>query len=386
MKAIVCGAGISGLTLARCLAADGWQVTVIERALGLRDQGYMIDFFGSGFDVADRLGLLQGMRRIAYTIREVDFVDGLGRRQAVVSYDAFRKMLEGKLLSLMRGDLERVLFESLPDTVRILYGCTVETIENGKDRVRVILHDGTLLDADLLAGADGIHSTVREQVFGPEKTFLRDLGLRVGIYIFKDEHVRAMLGGSFPLLTVPKRTVGLFAGRDGRIMAFFVHAGQESVSATDPAAVLQTRFGDLDWLVPATLSHVHEQPVYYDAVAQVEMPAWQKDRVVLLGDACAAVSLLAGQGASLGMAMAYVLAEELRKAGDVCAGLIAYERRLKRPLAAKQKSGRNAASSLVPLTDGQLRMRNFVLGLAQVPLLSGLLNRLLLSGSESVIR
>lgn len=386
MKAIISGAGISGLALARCLADDGWQVTVVERAPGLRDEGYMVDFFGSGFDVADRLGLLPRLREVAYTVHEVDFVDGDGRREAGVSYDAFRKVLKGKLLSLMRGDLERALFESLPRGVEIRYGRTIEAIENGKDRVRATLSDGTALEADLLAGADGIHSAIRETIFGPEKDFFRDLGLRVGVYMFRDETVAAGIRAGFPLMTVPKRTMGLFADRDGRVMAFFVHSGRETVPATDPGAILKRHFGDLGWLVPATLSHASDGPIYYDAVAQIEMPHWQKDRVVLLGDACAAVSLLAGQGASLGMAMAYVIAEEIRKAGDVRAGLVRYEKRLLRPLASKQKAGRNTASSFVPMTERQVWTRNILLKLARLPLLSGFLNRVFLSGSDSVIR
>jgi 2-polyprenyl-6-methoxyphenol hydroxylase-like FAD-dependent oxidoreductase len=386
MKAIICGAGISGLTLARCLADDGWNVTIVERAPGLRDEGYMIDFFSSGFDAAERLGLLPRLRELTYTVHEIAFVNGAGKREAGVSYDAFRKVLKGKLLSLMRGDLERVLFETLPPGVSLRYGCTIEQIENGMDGVRATLSDGSVLDADLLAGADGVHSAVREKIFGPESNFLRDLGLRVGVYMFRDARLHAALKDSFPLMTVPKRTMGFFADREGRVMVFFVHTGREKTPAPDAVDILHRHFGDLGWIVPDVLAHAADGPIYYDAVAQIEMPNWQRDRVVLLGDACAAVSLLAGQGASLGMAMAYVIAEEIRKAGDVSAGLVRYERRLMRVLASKQKGGRDTASSFVPMTQRQVWLRNVLLNLARLPLLSGLLTRLFLSGSESVIR
>ena len=385
MKAIVSGAGISGLTLARCLADDGWQVTVVERAPGLRDEGYVIDFFGSGYDVAERLGLIPALRAVAYDFPEVEFCDAAGTRQATISYDAMRRELRGKLLSLMRGDLERVLFETLPGSVALRYACTIDRIENGPQGVRATLSDGTVLEADLLAGADGIHSNVRALVFGAEEAFLRDLGFRVGIYLFRDAATREELGSRFPLVSVPKRMVGLFALRDGRIMAFFVHAGREAAPSPDPAQVLRNIYGDLGWCVPRALAHAGEGPVYFDTVAQIEMPSWRRDRVVLVGDACAAVSLLAGQGASLGMAMGYVLCEELRKAGDIDAGLKRYESRLKTALADKQKGGRDAASSFVPMTRRQLALRNLMLRAAKLPLLGGLLTRLFLSGSESVI-
>jgi 2-polyprenyl-6-methoxyphenol hydroxylase-like FAD-dependent oxidoreductase len=210
--------------------------------------------------------------------------------------------------------------------------------------------------------------------------------MRVGIFLFRDPATLKALGARFPLVSVPKRMVGLFALRDGRIMAFFVHAGREVAPSRDPARLLRDIYGDLDWCVPQALAHADEGPIYFDAVAQIEMPRWHNNRVVLLGDACAAVSLLAGQGASLGMAMAYVLAEELRKAGDVANGLHRYEVRLKKELAEKQKGGRAAASSFLPMTRGQLVARNLMLRAARLPLLSGLLTRLFLAGSESVIR
>jgi 2-polyprenyl-6-methoxyphenol hydroxylase-like FAD-dependent oxidoreductase len=385
MKAIVSGAGISGLTLARCLADDGWQVTLIERAPGLRDEGYVIDFFGSGYDVAERLKLVPALQAVAYDFPEVEFCDAKGRVQATISYEAMRKELDGKLLSIMRGDLERVLFETLPQGVTIKYGCSIDEIVNMPHCVRATLSDGAVLEADLLAGADGIHSNVRRKIFGAEREFLRDLGMRVGIYLFRDPATLKALGSRFPLVSAPERMVGLFALRDGRIMAFFVHAGREEAPSPDPVRLLCDIYGDLGWCVPNALAHARDGQVYFDAVAQIEMPRWHSGRVALLGDACAAVSLLAGQGASLGMAMAYVLAEELRKAGDIDAGIERYERRLKTELAKKQKGGRAAASSFLPMTRGQLFLRNLMLRAARLPLLSGLLTRLFLAGSESVI-
>lgn len=58
MKAVVCGAGITGLAMAGKLAQDGVEVVVLERAPAPREQGYMIDFFGAGFDAAEELGAL----------------------------------------------------------------------------------------------------------------------------------------------------------------------------------------------------------------------------------------------------------------------------------------------------------------------------------------
>ncbi|HTQ14065.1 MAG TPA: FAD-dependent oxidoreductase [Rhizomicrobium sp.] len=386
MKAVICGAGISGLSLAWWLARDGWDVTLVERAPGPREEGYMIDFFGSGFDAADRMGLLPRLREVAYTVHEVVFEDGQGRPKARLSYDDFRRALKGRLLSMMRGDIERVLFAALPEQVTIRWGATIAEIRNSPRGVRVTLGDGKVLEADLLAGADGIHSQVRERIFGPARQFVRDLGFRTAAYLFDDPAIAPRLGGDFPLVSVPRRTVGLYPLRDGRIASFFVHAGRDDPRPADPARVLRDVYGSLGWCVPAALAHAGDTPIYYDMVAQVEMPNWRKDRVVLLGDACAAVSLLAGQGASMGFAMAHVLAEELRRGGDIGKALARYEKRLKGELAKKQKAGRQTASSLVPVNRRQLLMRNLALRAARLPLLRWLLMPLFLSGSESFIR
>ena len=82
MRAIVSGAGIAGLASALALLRQGWEVLVVERAPGLRAGGYMIDFFGPGYDAAERLGVLDALKVAASDVAEVDFVDGEGRPAA----------------------------------------------------------------------------------------------------------------------------------------------------------------------------------------------------------------------------------------------------------------------------------------------------------------
>ena len=386
MKAIICGAGIAGLSLGCCLGRNGWDVIIVERAPSLRNEGYMIDFMGSGYDVAERLGLLPQLKEIAYDIPTVDWMDDKSHVSAQLDYHRFARMLDGRLLSLMRGDLERVIFEALPKSVDMRFGQTISGIEDKGDAVTVTLSGGAVETADLLVGADGIHSQVRAETFGDESQFSRYLGYHTAAYIYEDAEAVGDLGNRFRIMALPGRQVGFYPIRGGKVAAFFAHVSKDPALPADPVAELRRIYGDLGWLVPRSLDQAAKLPgIYYDQIAQIEMDRWSKGRVTLVGDAADAVSLLAGQGASLAMGTAYVLAEELRTKADVPSALDAYQQRLLADVRKKQESGRKTARWIVPQTKWDITLRNLTLRAATMPGLSWVLKPYLVSGTESVI-
>jgi len=199
MKAVICGAGIAGLALAQRLAVLGWEVVVLEKAPGPRTQGYMIDFFGAGYDAAEAMGVLPRLREPGYVLEEARFIDADGRSRARLGFEQFARTVGGRLLSIMRPDLESALRESLPGDVDLRFATTPADVDNRTDGVRVTLANGEVLDADLLVGADGIHSTVRGMVFGEERNFLRHLGFHTAAWTFHDPAIRDRLGDRFCL-------------------------------------------------------------------------------------------------------------------------------------------------------------------------------------------
>ncbi|MGH3977661.1 MAG: FAD-dependent oxidoreductase [Pseudonocardiaceae bacterium] len=387
MKAVICGAGIAGLSLAWWLDHYGWDVTVIERAPALRDEGYMIDFFGSGYDVADLMGLLPRLQQASYPVDEVSYVDRRGKRICGLDYYATgARSLDGRLLSLLRGDLEHALVDALGDRVPIRFGRSVDAAVPVGRQVAVTLTDGTEERADLLVGADGIHSRIRELIFGPERRFLRYLGYHTAAYIITDDALRGRLGDRVAMLTRPGRLAGFYAIDGGRVASFLVHREPEPALPDEPRAALRQVYAGLGWVVDDALDHCPSPPaLYYDQVAQIEMPRWSRGRVTLVGDACYAVSLLAGQGASMAMGGAYVLAAELTAAADVPAGLDRYEARLRSVVRRKQVAGRRAAEWIVPTTRRRIALRNMALWLAALPGTGRLLEPVLASGADSVV-
>src|SRR5690242_524064 len=141
------------------LRRAGWSCTVLEKSKALRGEGYMMDFFGSGYDAAEQMGLLGRLAQIHYPIERLTFLDDRGRTQTRVSYAQMRRVFDGRHFNFMRGDLERVLFEEVRDSVR--FGAAVHRAHTEGSRAVATLADGTRFEADLLVAADGVHSTVR---------------------------------------------------------------------------------------------------------------------------------------------------------------------------------------------------------------------------------
>ncbi|HWM05934.1 MAG TPA: FAD-dependent monooxygenase [Actinophytocola sp.] len=368
MKAVICGAGIAGLSLAQRLTTIGWDVVVIERSPGPRTQGYMMDFFGLGYDAAQAMGVLPRMQELSYRVEEICYVDESGRRRAGLNYARFERVLNGRLLSIMRPDLELALREQVIGEVDLRYGCGITHIENSTDGVHITLTDGTVLAADLLVGADGIHSSVRHMVFGDEEQFLRYLGYHTAAYIFDDPQVYDYAHDRFCLTDTTERQMGFYGLRDGRVAAFAVHRTPDPTLPDDTQLAVREAYSSLGWVVPRALAKCPtSSELYYDQVAQIEIPQWSRGRVTLLGDACQAVSLLAGQGAALAVAGAHVLGEQLVSAESIDSALTRYQELWQPVITEKQQVARRGVGWFLPSSSLQLWLRRLVLKLTSLP-------------------
>lgn len=386
MRAVICGAGIAGLTTAWWLERAGCEVVIVERAPALRGEGYMIDFFASGYDVAERMGVVPRLTDVAYDVDRVSYVDDAGHESAHIDYDQFRRMQHGRVLTLMRGDLEGVLHDALGGQVEVRFDRTIDAVTQDDRSVTMRLSDGAEERADLLIGADGIHSQVRRLVFGPEESFRRYLGYHTAAHVLTDHDLWASLGGRFAMRTVPGHQAGVYPIRDGRVATLYAHRTPDPTLPADPRAALRSRYADLGWCVPEVLAHCPTPPaLYYDRVAQIEMPDWSRGRVTLVGDACQAVSLLAGQGASMAMGGGCVLATELAADRDVTAALAAYERRVKPLVERKQRAARRTANWFVPGSQARIRVRDAVLRLATLPAFEWLMRPILTTPGGSLL-
>jgi 2-polyprenyl-6-methoxyphenol hydroxylase-like FAD-dependent oxidoreductase len=368
MRIVICGAGIAGGTLAHWLLRGGHSPLLVERAPAPRTGGYVMDFWGAGYTVAERMGILPAVRAAGYAVRAVRLVDAAGRKAGGFAVDSLRNLTQGRLTSVQRGVLADAVLAAAP--VETVFGDSIAAIEEHARGVRVTLDSGRSEQADLVVGADGLHSRVRQLAFGAvEET---DLGYRVAVFEAAGYRPRDAL--AYVVHAAPSRQIGRFAMRGDRTLFLLVFraALMDGVEPDDDAgvrAMLRRVFGSMRWEAPAILAAMDAAgEIYYDRVSQIRMEAWHRGRVALVGDAGMAVSLLAGEGAGLAMTEAYVLAGELAQCGGAHeAAFAAYAARLRPFVAAKQRSATKFAASFVPRTAFGIWLRNQATRLMALP-------------------
>jgi len=176
MKSVlIAGAGIAGPTLAYWLKAAGFEPTLIERAPSLRKGGYAIDFWGLGYDIAERMDLIGQINSVGYHVRELRIVDDAGRRRAACGTRIFTDLTGGRYVTLQRSDLSRILFASVEGRVEGIFDDEIVGLEQQPHGVLVELRHGKKRHFDLVIGADGLHSVVRKFAFGPQSQFEKHL-------------------------------------------------------------------------------------------------------------------------------------------------------------------------------------------------------------------
>ncbi len=366
---LISGAGIAGPTLAYWLSAAGFRPTLIERAPALRTGGYVIDFWGLGYDIAERMGLLGEIDRIGYHMRELRVVDENGRRAAGFGTKVFEELTGGRYVTIGRSDLSRLLFDKARDGAETLFGDEIVELRELGDCVQVRLKHGGERRFDLVVGADGLHSAVRRLAFGPENQFEKRLGYAAAA--FQAEHYRPRDEDVYVMYGQPGWMVGRVTMRNDLTLVLFVFAddGPPPETAVDQKATLRARYGDAQWECPRILEALDRAPeLYFDSVSQIRMNAWSRGRVALIGDAAFCVSLAAGQGSALAMISAYVLAGELARArGRWNEAYRNYEVRLRSTIEGKQRGAERFAAAFAPRTRWGLRFRNLMINVAAIP-------------------
>jgi 2-polyprenyl-6-methoxyphenol hydroxylase-like FAD-dependent oxidoreductase len=358
---LISGASVAGPALAYWLRRRGFNPTVVERAPHLRGGGYAVDFRGPAhLSVLEQMGILDQIRDQQTHLDEITYVDADGRRVAAMPAEIFAGDVE-----ILRGDLGRILYEATREGTEYLFGDSITGVEERADGVHVTFSHAAPRTFDLVIGADGLHSKVRELAFPDSGAdALEDLGLYVSIFSVADTFG---LDHSGLLYSVPGKTAAVFSARGAeRAVAqfFFSAPGGVPVSydyrdAAQQQGVLARAFDGVGWLVPDLLKQMPAaDDFYFDSVSQVHLDRWSAGRVALVGDAGYAAGP-GGNGTGTAVIAAYVLAGELAAAGgDYRAGFARYEQLLRPYVARGQRQALGGKDFLAPATAKKIRQRD----------------------------
>ena len=370
MNVLISGVGIAGPTLAFWLKEYGFTPTLVELAPAVRTTGYVIDFWGLGYDIAEKMGLLPDIARIGYYTQELRMVDDGGRRLSGFGVQVFRELTGGRYVTLGRSDLSNLIYDRISGSCEIIFGDSIAGLREAGAEVHVQFEHGGERRFDLVIGADGLHSRVRKLVFGPQDCYEKDLGYHVAAFETAGYRPRDEL--VYIVHSAPGRQVGRFALHDDRTLFLFIFASggePEPQGFEAQKAILRKAFERDGWELPLILTALEAcDDLYFDRVSLIRMAAWSRERIALVGDAAFCVSLLAGQGSALAMTAAYVLAGELATSQhEPQEAFRRYEERLRTFIRSKQRAAERFAAAFVPRTRLGVLFRNQVIKTFRVP-------------------
>jgi 2-polyprenyl-6-methoxyphenol hydroxylase-like FAD-dependent oxidoreductase len=312
---LISGASIAGPALAWWLARHGFTPTLLERTPAPRPGGHAVDVRGAALEVLRRMDLLDAAEMRRTQMKGVSNLDLQGeeiwRSETMTLTGGY---FDHGDVEILRDDLAEILRARLGGAVEQRYGDEVARLTEDVDGVLVEFAKARPQRFDLVVGADGLHSRVRDLAFGDEAAFVRPLGIALGVW-----SARNTLGLTDWQLSYGEmpNNVLIYTARDNAELRVCVglEAGLAEERRGDVAAqkgLIAERFGGFGWEVPRLLDAMWTAPDFYLGVAaQVRMPGWTNGRAALVGDAGYCPSPFSGQGTSLALVGAYVLAHEL---------------------------------------------------------------------------
>jgi 2-polyprenyl-6-methoxyphenol hydroxylase-like FAD-dependent oxidoreductase len=361
-KVLLSGASIAGPCLAYWLHRYGFEVTVVEKSPSIRSGGYAIDIRGTAREVVSRMGLLPQLRVAHVHTEKISFIDAYGLPIGSIRPEALSGGVEGLGLEVRRGDLAEALYALVKDDVEFLFNDSITTLDDDGDKVDITFKSGAHRTFDLVIGADGLHSKTRRLVFGPEDEFDRYFGYTFAGFTLSNDF---SLVREAVIWNAPGRAAVIYAHEPSdQLHGFLAFAlDKPPVNAFhqpgDQRDLVASKFPEQVSHVPHLVAAMREaDDLFFDVVSQIHMPTWAKGRVALVGDAAYATSFLSGQGTSVSLVGAYVLAGELSSHTNHKDAFAAYEQKMRPFVEQNQALISEGGGFILPRTQEILDARN----------------------------
>ena len=359
---LISGASIAGPTLAFWLDRFGYDVTVVERASGPRKGAYAVDLRGPAMEIVLRMGIVPRLAKSHVNVEKVTFLDQDGTPAGIIRPQAVSGGVVGRDLEVPRTALMETVMDALGDGVKLIYNESIRAIDQTADKVHVTFASGEKHVFDLVFGADGVNSATRKLTIDPAAECLKYLGY---CYVgFSIPNVFDVWNENISW-NIPGKAAVLFSTSDrsqaNAFLEFLTDNPPYDRMRTDQdvRALFKEKFAGYGWEIPKLLELLEQaDDLFYDATTYVDLQKWSQGRVGLVGDAAYGPSFFTGQGGSMAMVGAYVLAVELLKADDHAEAFANYEETLRPFVEANRAMIEPVIGVLHPRTQEEIDHRN----------------------------
>lgn len=348
-KILVVGASLAGPAVCYWLKRFGFSPTLIEKHHEIRKGGYAIDIRGIAIDLAKKMGIYNKCCEMRTQLQSGRYVDAEGNTIFEEEGEKFG-FRQGEEVEVVRGHLVHILMETIPD-IPCHFDHSISQIEQTNEGVNVTFKNGRTEQFDLVMGADGLHSSTRRKAFEKQDYTVLELGSYICIFSIPNY---LSLKQSEIVFEKDQKLAQVNCDRNDDIahagfMFRSAHRLNNSRDVFEQKAFLKDTFIDLGWETNTLLSFIDEaDDFYFDSIAQVKMKDWTKGRIALVGDAGYCASPLSGQGTSLALVGAYILAGELKASeGDYQSAFKQYNTLMKPFVDANQAFGADNAKTFL---------------------------------------
>ncbi len=328
-NALVIGGGFSGMAAAIEMRKQGIAVDLVEIDPNWRPEGAGITVSGPSLRALETLGVYDAVAKAGYVSDGVELRAPTGAKVGEIPTPKAAGSNVPGGGGILRRDLARILAEATrASSVDVRTGVTYESFEDKGEQVNVLTTDGARRDYDLVVGADGVRSTLRDKLF-PEVKTPQYIGQVVWRTVFprpaEISRPTMWVGGAVKLGVNPVSPTHMY---------MFLTEGRPEKSQpaqSDWPKTLEALMRPFpDPTVQALIPHLYEESanIDYRPLANLLVPApWSRGRIVLIGDAVHATTPHLASGAGIGIESAIALAEELGRAADLATALDRFQKR-----------------------------------------------------------
>ncbi len=305
---IIVGAGISGLALMRALHSLDIEAKTYEKRQVAKDSGLAINLPGNAMSSLHLLGVRDAVADLGYPTKRREYRTETGKLLFSVNEADFWGY-SNQPRCILRSDLMSILRQGLPDNL-FCFGQEINDVQTGTDNIELSLSDGRTVFTNILIGADGVNSTIREKVFGhtTQAAILSPFSWR---FMADNPGIDC-----WTLWAGPTSMLLLIPVSDERVYAW-ASLSRENTSS-DAIKFSSDHFSGFPLMLRSIVDKALAEPshVYYSPLNEVRMKNWSRGGTTLIGDAAHAMAPVWAQGAALGIEDALELSKLLAEGSN----------------------------------------------------------------------